>query len=90
MELTKKFMEFSLNTMKEYMHSVNKTMPVLNGNGEKMTKMFAENVDTFKKWNDTLTKNFEETMTKFDNETAKTAMAGMFNQTDVYNKFVEL
>ena len=90
MELTKSFMDFSMNTMKEYMQSLNKSMPVLNGNGDKMTKMFNEHVDTFKKWSNTLNKQVEEMLQNFDNQTAKNAMAGMFNQTDVYNKFVEL
>lgn len=90
MELTKSFMDFSMSTMKEYMQSLNKTMPALNGNGDKMTKMFNEHVETFKKWSNTLNKNVEEMLENFDNKTAKNAMAGMFNQTEVYNKFVEL
>ncbi|MEO8149165.1 MAG: poly(R)-hydroxyalkanoic acid synthase subunit PhaE [Bacteroidia bacterium] len=90
MEITKEFMDFSMNTMKDYMQSVVKANPTLNGNGEKMTQMFNQNLDTFKKWNDTLTKNYEQMLSTLDNKTVKNAMQGMFVQGDIYNKFVEM
>lgn len=90
MQLTKEFMDFSMNTMKEYMQSVVKANPALNGNGEKMTQVFNQNMDTFKKWNETLNKNYEQMLATLDNKTVKNAMQGMFVQGDLYNKFVEM
>ncbi len=90
MQLTKEFMDFSMNTMKEYMQTVVKANPSLNGNGEKMSALFNQNMDTFKKWNETLNKNYEQMLATLDNKTVKNAMQGMFIQGDLYNKFVEM
>jgi len=90
MKMTKEFMEFSMNTMKNHFESTLKSFPMLNGNADKMKTMFNDNMNLYKEWNDTLNKSYDEMMKNFKPGTAKDAMSGMLNMKDSYAKFAEL
>lgn len=91
MQMTRNYMDFSLNTMRTYLNSTLKNMPHVNGAGEKVKQQFDENVKLFNRWNDQLTSQYNELMSKVDkNDTVKSAMKGMNNMSDAFNKFSEM
>ncbi len=90
MKMTNDYMEFSKSMMNNYMESVSKMMPTLNGSGEKVKNMLNENFSMMNQWNEMMKKNYEQMTKSFDKSQLKDVVDGMYNSTEMFNKFVQL
>ncbi|MEO0311022.1 MAG: hypothetical protein RIQ89_679 [Bacteroidota bacterium] len=88
--MTRNFMDFSMNTMKNYVDQTINNIPNLNGTGEQMKAAFANNMDLFKQWNDSLTASYNELVKMTENSTAKDAMHGIQNMQQSFEKFAAI